>query len=82
MSTAAHPAAPASPPVSVVQVTRRVSPRLVYCFVWEGITGIYLLPARVPMVSRASKLKALTKARGHRRSEARENCTTAERRIP
>ena len=82
MSTAAHPAAPASPPVSVIRVTRRDSPRLVHCFVGEGITGIYLLPARVPMLSRSSKLKALTKARGNCRSEAPENCTTAERRIP
>lgn len=62
MSTAAHPAAPTSPPVSVIRVTRRDSPRLVHSFVWEGIAGIYLLPARVPMLSRASKLKALTKS--------------------
>ena len=59
MSTAAHPAAPTSPPVSVIRVTRReVGP----FFRWEGIAGIYLLPARVPMLSRASKLKALTKS--------------------
>lgn len=82
MSTAAHPTPPTSPPVSVIRVTRRDSPRLVHSFVWEGITGIYLLPARVRMLSRASKLKALTKARSNCRSEASENCTTAERRIP
>lgn len=82
MSTAAHPTPPTSPSVSVIRVTRGGSPRLVHSFLWEGLTGIYLLPARVPMLSRSSKLKALTKARGNCRSEASGNCTTAERRIP
>jgi hypothetical protein len=62
MSTAAHPTPPTSPSVSVIRVTRGGSPRLVHSFLWEGLTGIYLLPARVPMLSGASRHKALTQS--------------------